>query len=252
VVSVRNRGAVVAVVPPGAGIEVVRATTSDGTSAANSRSVLRFDTHVLVIGDSLGIDLGWGFTPALDAQAALSATDDAVGSSGLVRTDFYNWPAHLRRDIAETHPDVVMTLLGANDHQTLASSKGRAEPESRAWDTIYASRIRQIGAIVRAARATLVWVGLPRMGPQSSLNAQFVAHMVALDRSTVASIRGAAFVDAWPVFSTSGGAYTPYVETSPGVWVLGHAPDETHLTPAGAMVVDAKGVRELRDLLTRR
>lgn len=252
VLSVRNSGALVAVVPSGIGAEVVRATTSGGTSAANSRSVLRFDTRVLVVGDSLGIDLGWGFTAALDAQAALSVTDDAVGSSGLVRTDFYSWPAHLRLDIAETHPDVVMTLFGANDQQALGSSKGRSEPESRAWDRIYAARVRQLGAIVHNARATLVWVGLPRMGPQSSLNSQFVAHMVALDRSAVATIRGAAFVDSWSVFSTAVGAYTPYVEISPGVWVLGHAQDDTHLTPAGAMVIDAKGVRELRSLLTRR
>jgi len=251
VLAVRNPGAVFAVVPPGIGTEVVRAVTRGRTSARNARSVLRYATRVLVVGDSLGIDLGWGFTPALDTNERLTMIDDAVGSSGLVRTDYYDWPEHLRADIASAHPDVVVTLFGTNDQQSLGTSSGSAYPGSPAWDRVYAARVRQIGAIVRAAGATLVWVSLPRMGPRASLNPQFVAHMVALDRSVVETLRRATFVNAWLVFTTASGAYTPYVELAPHLWALGHSGDDIHLTSAGATAIDAKVAAVLRALLTR-
>ena len=252
VLSVRNPHAVYAVAPRGIGTEVVRAVTSGGTSPANARSVLHFDTRVLVVGDSLGIDLGWGFTPSVDVHQRLSVVDDAVGSSGLVRPDFYDWSAHLRADIHDSHPDVVVTMFGTNDQQAIRTSKGLFEPGTVAWDRAYGARIRQIAAIVHRARAILVWVGLPRMGPRTDLNEQFVAHLDALDRAVVAKLARAIFVNSWLDFTTAGGAYTPYVEIAPHVWAIGHAPDGTHLTPAGAAVIDGTVVESLRNRLTRR
>lgn len=252
VLSVRNPGAVFVIAPPGIGSEIVRAATAHGTSARNARSVLRFGSRVLVVGDSLGIDLGWGFTPTLDARLGLSPIDDAVGSSGLVRDDFYNWPTHLRADIAATHPDIVVTLFGTNDQQGFETPSGPVEPGTSAWDRIYAARVRQIATIVHDAGATLAWVGLPRMGPRSSMNAQFVAHLIALDRTVVDKLRRATFVNAWLVFTSASGAYTPYVEVAPRTWAVGHSEDDTHLTTAGATAVDAMVVDAVQRLLTGR
>jgi hypothetical protein len=42
------------------------------------------------------------------------------------------------------------------------------------------------------------------------------------------------------------------VEVAPRVWAIGHAPDGTHLTPAGATVIDDTVVQSLRSRLTRR
>jgi hypothetical protein len=251
VLSIRNPHALYARAPRGFGNEVVRAVTRGGTSTANARSVLRFDTRMLVVGDSLGIDLGWGFTPSLVGREHLVVTDDAVGSSGLVRSDFFDWSAHLRADISDTHPDVVETLFGTNDDQAIRTSKFLVEPGTVAWDRAYSARVRQIASIVRRAGATLVWVGLPRMGPQSDLDRGFMAHLDALDRTVVDKLRRAIYVNAWAVFTTPGGAYTPYVEIAPHVWVDGHQPDGTHLTPAGASVIDALAVEALRAKLTR-
>lgn len=251
VLDVRNPGAVFAEAPPGIGTEIVRAATRGGTSASNTRSLVRFDTSVLIVGDSLGIDLGWGFTPTLDAHDRLAVTDDAVGSTGLVRSDYYDWPAHLRDDIAHTHPDVVVTLFGTNDDQSLETPRGRASPGTPAWDAAYSARVRQIASIVREARATLVWVGLPRMGPRTQLNQVLVAHLVDLDRAVVAMLPQATFVNAWLVFTAPSGAYTPWVEVAPHVWALGHSSDDTHLTTAGAVAIDARAVVSLRELVTR-
>jgi len=191
VVAVRNARTVIAIAPAGIGTEVVRAVTSGGTSASNGRSVLHFATRVLVVGDSLAIDLGWGF-------------------------------------------------------------RSVAEPDTPAWDRAYAARVRQIAAIVREAGATLAWVSLPRMGPQSVLGQPYVSNLVTLDRNALAAARRAAFVDAWLLFTTPAGAYTPYVELAPHVWALGHDSDGTHLTPEGAAVVDVRTVVALQNVLTHR
>lgn len=250
VLSFRNSGALVVALPPGIGTEVVRARNSTGVSAANERSVVHFVTKVLVVGDSLGIDLGWGFTSALDARDGLSVTDLSVGSTGLVRTDYYDWPSHLRTELAQLRPDVVVTLFGTNDEQALPTSRGLAEPATAGWNRVYAARVRQIATIVHRAAIPLVWVGLPRMGPRSILSSVFVTDVIRLDRSTLAHEAGAVFVDTWGVFTTASGAYTPYVLVGPHDWALGHAADDTHLTPDGAAVMDAKAMNALRKLLT--
>jgi hypothetical protein len=249
-ITVRNPDAVYATVPRGIGTVIVRAVTPNGTSVPNGRSQLRYHSTVLVVGDSLGIDLGWGFTAAVDAQEHLAMVDDAVGSTGLVRPDYYNWPAHLRADITQTHPEIVEALFGTNDDQALVTSKGTYEPGTAEWNKVYASRVRQIAAIVRQAGALLVWVGLPRMGPQTDLNTQVVSDLISLDRSVITKLPGTIFIDTWPIFTNSKGGYTPYVEVTPGDWVLGHAPDGTHLTAAGATVIDAKVINELRRSFT--
>lgn len=249
-ITVRNPDAVYADVPRGIGTVIVRAVTPNGTSAPNGHSQLRYRSTVLVVGDSLGIDLGWGFTVAVDAQEHVAMVDDSVGSTGLVRSDYYSWPAHLRADISQTHPDIVETMFGTNDDQALVTSKGTYAPGTAAWNSVYASRVRQIAAIVRQSGALLVWVGLPRMGPQTDLDTHVVSDLISLDRSVIEKLPGAIFIDTWPTFTNSKGGYTPYVQVSPGVWELGHAPDGTHLTAAGATVIDAKVVSELRRSFT--
>jgi hypothetical protein len=249
-IDVRNPDAVYATVPRGIGTVIVRAVTANGTSVPNARSQLRYHSDVLVVGDSLGIDLGWGYTVAVDAQEHVAMSDDAVGSTGLVRPDYYNWPAHLRADIAQTNPSIVEALFGTNDDQTIVTSKGTYAPGTAAWNSVYAARVRQIAAIVRQSGAVLVWVGLPRMGPQTDLDTHVVSDLISLDRSVIEKLPGAIFIDTWSTFTNSKGGYTPYVEVAPGVWELGHAPDGTHLTTAGATVIDAKVISVLRRSFT--
>lgn len=249
--SVRSAGAAVAIVPPGIGTEVVRAMTPAGTSAVAPHAVVRFDTRLLIVGDSLGIDLGWGLPAPLGAREHVAVVDDAVGSSGLVRADYFNWPGHLRFDLAATHADVVVALFGTNDQQAIRTRSGFIEPGTAGWARVYAARVRQIAEIVHRAGAVLLWVGLPRMGPHSVVGARFVERLRALDRSVVAHLPDATFVDAWLLFTARDGTYAPYVEVSGRGRAPGHEPDGTHLTPAGASAIDARAIDALRALLMR-
>jgi lysophospholipase L1-like esterase len=234
VVRVRNPDALFAVMPAGFGLRTIRVVTPGGTSRATPPVRFGYRSKVLVIGDSLGIDLGWGFSNRL-----YSVTDDAVGSTGIVRWDYYNWPAHLRADLRAVRPTIVIALFGANDQQRIPTSKGIAAVGTRAWAKAYEARVREIASIVTSHGATLAWVGLPRMGPHAVISASFVDEVNLLDHSAMRAIQRAGFVSTAKLFTTSEGRYTPMVRLPRGVVAVGRQTDEVHLTPAGATAIDS-------------
>ena len=50
--------------------------------------------------------------------------DASSGSSGLVRDDYYNWPAKVPELVAEQKPDAILVMMGANDRQTMQTAAG--------------------------------------------------------------------------------------------------------------------------------
>ena len=181
-VRVRNPDALVAVVPSGFGSLALRVVTPGGTSHPRSSVRFAYRSKVLVIGDSLGIDLGWGFSNQLPGNRFLEVTDLAVGSSGLVRWDYYDWPSKLRADLRAVRPQFVVALFGANDQQPIHTASGSVAVGTSAWVRAYESRARLLASIVTSSGASLAWVGLPRMGPHSVIAASFVDDVNRADR----------------------------------------------------------------------
>jgi lysophospholipase L1-like esterase len=248
VLDVHSPTSLVATTPAGFGTDEIRAATSGGVSATTARTVFRYRTTVLVIGDSLGIDLGWGFASARSAGGVLSVTDEAVGSTGLVRSDFYDWPMHLGRDLRKIHANVVVALFGANDEQAIDTPHGLAQLGTRAWATAYEQRIRSMASVAAAHGATLLWVGLPRMSPTSDLSGSLVAEIDRLGPLALAGRRRAVFVNTSSLFTTASGRYTPYVRLGRSVVLNGRQPDGVHLTPAGATAIDDLVIEALQQL----
>ena len=58
---------------------------------------------MLVIGDSLGEDLGMGLRDLIGAKPAIRLYTEAVGSTGLVNTAYYNWPLQLEAELGRYH-----------------------------------------------------------------------------------------------------------------------------------------------------
>src|SRR5581483_2400924 len=56
--------------------------------------------RVLVVGDSIGIDLGQPLVADLSATGVVSASLDGRIDTGLSRPDYFNWPAELGIDLA--------------------------------------------------------------------------------------------------------------------------------------------------------
>lgn len=229
-------------VPPGFGSLALRVATPGGGSNATPSTRFTYVSTVLVIGDSLGIDLEWGF-PTDDPS--LMVTDDAVVSTGLVREDFYDWPAHLQADLAAVRPTIVIALFGANDHQAIVTAHGTYEPGTGAWNAAYEGRVRQLRSIVASNGAFLAWVGLPRVAPTADVPEAFVATIDQLDAAAMRNAPDGTFVSTSSLFTTATGAYTPLVQVSRHVVEIGHTPDGIHLTTAGATVVDARALEAI-------
>lgn len=249
VVEVKNSDALYGVIPSGFGMQDVRVVTSNGPSVPSASVQFDYRSKVLVIGDSLGIDLDWGFTPTLPDGHFLSVTDDSVGSTGLVRSDFYNWPKKLRVEMHSVHPTVVVALFGANDQQPIATSHGLARVGTRAWAVAYGARVRQLVAIVVSAGAVIAWVGMPRMGPRADISQRFVNQVNAIDEAALRTVTRGRFVSIAKLFTTASGSYTRYVRLG-GALALGRQPDQVHLTPSGASAIDTRVIGALFRMAT--
>jgi len=117
--------------------------------------------RVMVIGDSLGD----GFGIYLEQQVAQRSLPVAIinrgrTSTGLARSDFYDWPANFAGFAATDRPDIVVAHFGANDNQPLRFADGRSVAYDTAdWDAAYKGRARDILDGAAQAGAVVYWLG---------------------------------------------------------------------------------------------
>jgi len=127
-----------------------------------TRAVSREDPlKVMVIGDSLADGFGM-FLEQLVARRSLPVAVINRGrtSTGLARSDFYDWPGNFAGFAAADRPDIVVAHFGANDNQPIRFADGRSVPYDTAdWDAAYKGRARAILDVAAAERAVVYWLG---------------------------------------------------------------------------------------------
>ena len=131
-------------------------TTTSGVRIPTAAQPLK----VLVAGDSL---VGW-VAPALEEELAdqpVEVIDDWKGSTGLVRDDFFDWPARIEDDMAEHDPDVVVLGFGGNDTQGITTDDGVYALGTPEWEAEYQRRVGQVLDLIEAPGRTVYWIGLP-------------------------------------------------------------------------------------------
>jgi uncharacterized protein len=206
--------------------------------------VLPITGPVLEVGDSLGIDLGWGLQTEL-AGSGHELLGEAVGDTGLAETWYYNWPAHLATYLAEFHPGLLIVFLGANDVENLYVG-GVYDPfGSRGWVAAYGARVATMMEEATAAKARVLWVGMPPMGDPS-----FSSDMATLNAVYQAQVAhhgpDVAYFASWTVLGTAQGQYLqgpPGPDGQDNPW---RDPDGVHITSQGADVLAAAVVAHLR------
>ena len=193
---------------------------------------------VLVIGDSLGEDLGIGLGDVVGSTPSVRLVDAATGSTGLANSTYYNWPAHLEADLAKYHPAIVVAMFGGNDWQSILVSKyTAASPGTPAWDAEYRTRVATIVEEATSAGAQLYWVGLPPMGAASQLPPTMAPSLNAIYRSVVNAHPGGTYVPSARLLEAHG-AYAEYLRNAAGDLVQVRDPDGVHLDPpAGCDIV---------------
>ena len=201
--------------------------------------------RVLIVGDSIGIDLGDALQPDLAQTGVVSAALDGRVSTGLTRPDYFNWPAELTADLKSQNPQVVVIMIGANDAQDFLGPPD-VPYTSPQWNTLYAQRVAQFMQIAQSGGATVVWVGMPPM-QNPGLNAQMSDVNAVVQQQAVKTHPPVTYLSTDRSLGTAQGGYTAFVTNGAGQVVNVRTPDGTHLTPGGGPGGGAAGHRRAAD-----
>ncbi|MCR5855939.1 DUF459 domain-containing protein [Mesorhizobium sp. J428] len=166
---------------------------------------------VLVVGDFLASGLAEGLESAYATLPDVRVVVRANGSSGIVRDDFYNWPAEIGGIIEQEKPAAVVVMLGANDRQEMRVGDVREPKRSENWMKEYERRAVNLAKAVTDRSIPLVWVGMP-----SFKNSTMASDMLAYNDvyRSAAEAAGGSFVDIWDGFVDENGAF---VSTGPDI-----------------------------------
>jgi len=218
-------------------VAAARPSTAPPVTAPDGLAPLAVPTpaaplHVLVVGDSLGIDFGQPLVNDLAATDVVSAVLDGHIDTGLARPDYFDWPSELQRDLTQYQPQAVVVLIGANDPQSFDVGTTALQYGTAAWNAAYAGRVGAFMAEASGSGARVLWVGLPPMA-DPGLNAEMQA-LNAVAESQAALHRGVSYFASWPVLSGPQGNFATFLPNSAGTEVQVREPDGTHIAPAGA------------------
>ncbi len=202
--------------------------------------------RVLIVGDSIGLDLGGPLQSDLAGTGVVNAALDARESTGLTRPDYFNWPAELTSDIKTTQPQVVVIMIGANDAQDFLGPPD-VPYTSPQWNTMYAQRVAKFMQIAESGGATVVWVGMPPM-QSAGLNAQMSDVNAVVQQQAALAHPAVTYLSTDHTLGTPQGGYTAFITNGAGQVVNVRTPDGTHLTPGGGQVVAQEVIAELQTL----
>jgi len=215
-----------------------------------TRPVLRAPTadeplRVYIGGDSIIRDAGDAFLNLASDTPLFDTTLHYENATGLSRPDFYDWPAALRDDMEDLHPEVVFILFGGNDSQGIVGPGGEvfSGPGDAGWRAEYARRVAGVMDILRADDRLVFWVGLPPMRDGGFDRRAQV--MNEIYRQAAADRPWMTYLDTRPIFGDDDGAYVEQKEDPSGNLVDLRRDDGVHFSQPGA----TRLAREMLDRL---
>jgi len=191
--------------------------------------------HLYIAGDSMAGIPGMALVNMSNATHLIKPLLDYHISTGLVRPDFFNWPAQLQRQAKAFDPGAAVVMWGANDNQAVQTSSGKVyQFGEKGWVKEYRKRVEEVIAILfDAGTRRIYWVGQPVM-PKASYDAQ-IRSMNDIFSSEAKSHPGVEYIDAYSLFVNSSGAYSQYLRDDHGEMQQVREADGEHLTYAGGL-----------------
>jgi hypothetical protein len=224
---------------PGQAVATTTTTAPPNPKLPTAATPLR----VLIVGDSIGLDMGGALQSDLAGTGVVNAGLDGRESTGLTRPDYFNWPAELTNDIKADNPQVVVVMIGANDAQDFLGPPDTPFA-SPAWNGLYAQRVAQFMQIAGSTGALVVWVGMPPM-QNPGLSVQMADLNTIVKQQAAAAKPQVSFIDTTKSLGTPTGGYTAFTTNAAGQIVNTRTPDGTHLTPGGGQVVAQQVIAQL-------
>jgi hypothetical protein len=187
---------------------------------------------IAVIGDSLANDLGRGMETLYRRHSNIRVLKYTRFSTGLVRTDYFDWNVAVRRFLDSANPDLIIVVIGGNDNQHIRTEHGRLEPMSREWLAEYERRVSAFMAPLQRDRAKIYWVGLPVVRSPCLIRSFNVMNGIYQREAKRHAIR---YVSVWDKFTDSHGGYSSFGKSLKGVRRQLRENDGMHFTEVGSL-----------------
>ena len=186
-------------------------------------------------GDSMVQVFGQDLVNKMRKTGVMKATLDYRISTGLSRPDYFNWPKHLRYEVNQLQPDVIVIMFGANDGQDVEYPMGSGKVlqfGSQAWLKLYRKRVGEAMDIaMNGGRTRVYWVGQPIV--RSTEFQRVIAIMNKVYEQEAKQRPELTYIPTWDLFEDSSGKYNDYLRTSSGKLVLMRQSDGVHLSLDG-------------------
>jgi len=208
-------------------------TTTTTAAPADLRGITAEEPMKLwVIGDSF-VEL---FGPALENDSAdtgvMETEVDFRFISGLVRSDYFDWPAHITQRLPEVRPDAVVVMFGGNDGQPLTWQGTELQPDTPEWLEVYHGLVGEAMDVLLTGTTRVYWVGLPIMRDD-----RFTQRVIGFNRvyeEEAAARPGVAYVNIFDLFKDENGEYSTYLRTDSGDLLDMRMDDGAHFSWNGA------------------
>jgi len=183
--------------------------------------------RVAVFGDSLAVDLARALERLYADNPEIVVLEEAVGSSGFVRDDFFDWNAAIEDELIADSFDVAVVAIGINDRQALNGAEALSDP----WRSAYRDRIDAFLGDIGAAGKQVIWLELPPMQQPS-----YGAAMAQISSIHKAAVNGAggAWVETYDRYLGEDGNYSANGPDLNGNIVDMRKGDGIHFSAAGA------------------
>jgi hypothetical protein len=200
--------------------------------------------RVAIVGDSLAAGLGY-FAERVFRSRLVRVSGQGRISTGLARPDYFNWPVTMRRIVNRFDPDLVIVMLGENDHQSLQDVHGGrvAAIGTAGWPPAYRDRVLAMMKIATSRGGKVVWAGLPISADPRLREHSKRQNDIFEFASNISN--DVAYFDTWNSFRGPDGGYTAYVREGRRV-ILIREGDGLHFNAVGYTIV----AREIARLAT--
>lgn len=220
------------------------AFTAGAQAHSTSLSARKNVTKIAVVGDSVANDLGRGFEDLFEGNSKVQIIKQTQFATGLVRTDYFDWNATVRTFLRQHNPDVILVVMGGNDHQTIRVKGHGYEPFERGWVAEYDKRVAHFMRHFKHERTQVYWVSLPPVRSDRLTKAYRVMNKIYRRQ---AKRHGFHYLSVWNKFLNKG-AYSSFGRSLEGVKRQLRKDDGMHFTAAGRVlfasyVANAIGLR---------
>lgn len=190
--------------------------------------------RTFVVGDSQAYYLGLALREGRLSEL-LDVTSEPRHSTGLSRSDYFDWPDRLSEIVDKHDPELAVIFLGSNDWQSMwtPDSDGILRGSDE-WIEEWSRQLTRVLDALEAPHRRVIWVSLPPTRSNVTREGFALMNQIA---SAVISDRGrVALVDTWPVFGGDAPyrAAIPPPDTPDGTPVRVRHSDGIHINQTGS------------------